>query len=326
MENFHEFVHSGVRVFFICCVLDYEKSLNLKIMKRNWISVLSVTLLAAIFTIGCEVTSNVQTADLITAEDDAIADLAYDDVFSQVDAVMNLMDQFGYEMSGLKSGLEGLDTCPVISIVTTPGAFWPRTVIVDYGDGCGLDNALSNVNRRIRKGKIIIKVTGPMWLQGSYREVTLENFFVNDHKVEGKRTVTNEGRWDDGSEYEGFRYFSVVLEGGKVTTPDGLEITKDLTRTRTFVEGEETRWDTRDDIWYIDGIATGTNRKGIAFTREITSPLWKEIGCRFITQGTVLISVEGRPDVILDYGDGTCDRIATVTVDGETKEIDLKRW
>ena len=65
-------------------------------MKRNWISVLSVTLFATLFMIGCELNKSVQNADLITAEDDAIADLAYDDVFSQVDAVMNLMDQFGY--------------------------------------------------------------------------------------------------------------------------------------------------------------------------------------------------------------------------------------
>jgi len=288
-------------------------------MKRNWISIISIVLLAAITMLGCEKNNNVQTADLITAEDDAIADAAYDDVFSEVDAVMNLMDQIGYDLTGKKSGLEGLDTCPVISIVASPGTFWPRTVIVDYGDGCDL-------GIRNRKGKILIKVSAPMWHDEAYREVTFDNFYINDHRVEGKRIVTNEGRWDDGSEYDGFRYFSVMLVGGKVTTPDGQVITKDVNRTRTFVEGEETRWDRRDDIWYIDGAATGVNRKGIAFTREITSPLWKEIGCRFITQGTVLISAEGRPDVILDYGDGACDPIATVTVGDETREINLKRW
>jgi hypothetical protein len=287
-------------------------------MKRNWILVFPVVLLAGIVLTGCEKSNNVLTADLITAEDDAIADMAYDDVFSEVDAVMNLMDQFGYTLSGLKSGLDGLDTCPVISVVTSNGEFWPRTVIVDYGDGCDL-------GKRNRKGKIIIEVSGPMWQAGSYRVVTFENFYVNDHKVEGTRTVTNEGR-HEGGEYDGLRYFSVVLEGGKVTTPDDLEITKDVNRTRTFVEGEETRWDTRDDIWYIEGIATGTNRKGVTYTREIVSPLWKEIGCRFITRGTVAITVEGRPDVILDYGDGTCDPIATVTVGDESREIRLKRW
>ena len=106
-----------------------------------------------------------------------------------------------------------------------------------------------------------------------------------------------------------------------------IKITKEVNRTRTFIQGEDTRWDTRDDIWYIDGMAEGVNRKGIPYSREITSSLWKEIGCRFITKGTVLISAEGRPDVILDYGDGTCDPEATVTVgDEDPRTINLKRW
>ncbi|KPL26029.1 MAG: hypothetical protein AMS23_03530, partial [Bacteroides sp. SM1_62] len=180
---------------------------------------------------------------------------------------------------------------------------------------------------RTRKGKIIITVSGPMWEEGSSRTVELEDFYINDHKVEGTRVVTNEGRHMEG-EYEGKRYFSVVLTGGKVYVPDSdIVISKEVNRTRTFVEGEDTRWDTRDDIWHINGTASGVNRKGIPFTREIISPLWKEIGCRFITKGTVLISAEGRPDVILDYGDGTCDPEVTITVgDEESRTINLRRW
>jgi hypothetical protein len=284
--------------------------------KRSFISVLSVILLAAITMIACEKNKNVEDIDLMTAEDDAIADLAYDDVFTEVDMVMNIMDAFGYDLPATKSEL---DTCPVISIVSHDGTFWPRKIIVDYGDGC-------SHGKRTRKGKIIITVSGPMWEVGSSRTVELDDFYVNDHKVEGTRVVTNEGRWTDG-EYKGKRYFSIILTGGKVYVPDSdIVISKEVNRTRTFVEGEDTRWDRRDDIWYIDGIATGINRKGIPFTREITNSLWKEIGCRFITKGTVLISAEGRPDVILDYGDGTCDPLATVTVGDETKEINLRKW
>jgi hypothetical protein len=292
-------------------------------MKTNWISVLSITALTAIFTVGCEDNPGIENPDLITAEDALIADAAYDDVFSEVDAVMNLMDQYGYELSALKSA-EAMDTCPVISIVSEPGSFWPRTVIVDYGDGCDVSR-FNNIRERIRKGKIIIHVSGPMWQEGSYREVTFEDFYINEHKVEGRRTVTNEGLWDNG-EYEGLKYFSVVLEGGKIVTPEGQEISKQVNRTRTFVEGFDTKWDTRDDIWHINGVATGVNRNGKSFSREITNPLWKEIGCRFITRGTVLIQAEERPDVILDYGDGECDPVATITVNGETKEVRLRRW
>jgi len=284
--------------------------------KRSFISVLSIILFAAITMIACEKNKSVEDIDLMTAEDDAIADMAYDDVFTEVDMVLNIMDQFGYTMPGLKSEL---DTCPVISIVTTDGNFWPRKVIVDYGDGC-------THTKRTRKGRIIITISGPMWEQGSSRTVELEKFYVNGHKVEGTRVVTNEGRWSEG-EYDGKLHFSVVLTGGKVYVPDtDIVISKEVNRTRTFVEGEDTRWDRRDDIWFIDGFATGINRKGIPFSREITKSLWKEIGCRFFTKGTVLISAGGRPDVILDYGDGTCDREATVTVGDETRTINLRKW
>ena len=284
--------------------------------KKSFISVLSIILFAAFTMIGCEKNKNVEDIDLMTAEDDAIADLAYDDVFTEVDMVMNIMDAFGYIMPNSKSEL---DTCPVISVMAASDAFWPRKVIVDYGEGC-------SHGLRMRKGKIIITVTGPMWEAGSSRTVELDNFYVNGHKVEGTRIVTNEGRWMEG-EYEGKRYFSVVLTGGKVYVPDtDIVISKEVNRTRTFFEGEETRWDTRDDIWYIDGIGSGVNRKGIPFSREITNSLWKEIGCRFITKGTVLISAEGRPDVILDYGDGACDPEATVTVGDESRTINLRRW
>lgn len=286
--------------------------------RKNLISVLSIVLMAMFTMIACEKDKNIQTLDVATAEDDAIMDLAYEDVFSEVDAVMNTMDLIGYIMPSQKSGLEVFEKCRVISIDQPEGSFWPRVVTIDYGEGC-------TVGKRTRKGKIIITIFGPMWQKGSIRIVTFENFFVNDHQVEGVRTVTNEGRHPEG-DYEGKIYVSVLLEDGKVTTPDNTVITKQVNRTRTFVEGEDSKWDTRDDIWYIEGIATGTNRNGVAFTREITSPLWKEIGCRFITQGTVVISVEGSDDAILDYGDGTCDDEATVTVGEETRTINLRRW
>ena len=289
-------------------------------MKTNWISIVSIVALLTVYVTGCQKEPGISDADLITAEDELIMDAAYDDVFSEVDGIMNQMDQYGYELSSLKSVMA--DTCPVISIVTGD-SIWPRTIVVDYGNGCDVSRNL--FRERIRRGKIQIKVSGPMWQEGSYREVTFDNFYINDYKVEGRRTVTNEGTWEAG-EYQGLHYFSISLDGGKVTTPEGQEISREVDHTRTFVEGFNTKWDIRDDVWYINGVATGVNRKGVAYKREITSPLWKEIGCRFITHGTLLIQTEGRPDVTMDYGDGSCDPVVTVTVNDETREVKLRKW
>jgi hypothetical protein len=292
-------------------------------MKTSLINTLTVIVLIALFAAGCEKEANdgVLASDVVTAEDEMITDAAFDDVFSEVDAIVNEMEQYGYESTALKSA-GVLEACPVISIITD-GERWPRTIVVDYGEGCNISRNLDK--ERIRKGKIIITVSGPMWEQGSYREVKFEDFSINDHLVEGRRTVTNEGTWEDG-DYQGKLYFSIMLEGGLVTTPEGQQIAREVNHTRTFEEGFDTKWDSRDDIWHINGIATGVNRRGISYTREITSALWKEIGCRFITKGTILIVADERPDVILDYGDGTCDPEATITVNGETRSIRLKKW
>ncbi len=294
-------------------------------MKKNLISVLSITVLTALFAVGCEKEKNVPDSvldnDLITAEDALITDAAFDDVFSEVDGIMNSLDQAGYDEAVMKSTTV-MDTCPVISVITD-GNRWPMTIVVDYGEGC--DVSRNEDRERIRKGKILINISAPMWQEGSYREVSFEDFYINEHKVEGRKTVTNEGEWSEG-EYQGLRYFSVMLEGGKVTTPEGQEISREVNHTRTFAEGFDTRWDTRDDVWYIDGVATGVNRNGVEYNREIINPLWKEIGCRFITHGTILIQAGERPDVTLDYGDGTCDPLATISSNGQSKEVRLQRW
>jgi hypothetical protein len=41
-------------------------------------------------------------------------------------------------------------------------------------------------------------------------------------------------------------------------------------------------------------------------------------------EGTKLIKREGYPDTLVDYGDGTCDALVTVTVDGISREINLR--
>ena len=156
---------------------------------------------------------------------------------------------------------------------------------------------------------------------------------MNDFLIEGTKTVTNEGRDADEN-----LYFSVTLADGKVTTPDGKEITRNFTRKRTWIEGELTpcfRW---DDIYLIEGEASGINRFGKAYTRTIIEPLVVKPACMWITQGlveivnydtsitegTVSVNESGKTVIMLDYGNGECDDQATISVNGETKVITLK--
>jgi len=68
------------------------------------------------------------------------------------------------------------------------------------------------------------------------------------------------------------------------------------------------------------------------FDKVITNPLVKINGCDYIVEGTIEYQLDGAVVAVVDYGDGTCDNLATKTVDGVTTEFELdgkesgKKW
>jgi hypothetical protein len=91
---------------------------------------------------------------------------------------------------------------------------------------------------------------------------------------------------------------------------------------REWIQGTDThnRW---DDIYLITGTANGIRPNGLTWEREIINPLRVELACRFIVSGTIEIRPEDRPVRLFDYGNGDCDNIATVTINGEIYTIYL---
>jgi len=59
------------------------------------------------------------------------------------------------------------------------------------------------------------------------------------------------------------------------------------------------------------------------FEKVITKRLIKPDDCRFIVSGTIEYLLNGELVAIIDYGDGTCDNIATKTVGGTTITFEL---
>ena len=118
--------------------------------------------------------------------------------------------------------------------------------------------------------------------------------------------------------------FSVTLSGGRLTLPDGRYIERSFNHEREWIAGLNTLniW---DDECLITGTASGTNLDGISYTNTITTALHWTRPCFFIVSGVVGIAREGKPDVVLDYGEGQCDAKATVTSNGVSREITLRR-
>lgn len=188
------------------------------------------------------------------------------------------------------------------------------TITIDFGDGCE-DN-----RGNVRKGKIMVNYTGRRFLPGSIIVTTFDGYSINGVQIEGERTVTNAS----GSLEENPK-FNIVVEGGKATWPDGTFATREANRTREWIRATNPL----NDEWRVTGNAAGVNRNGVAYTMEITAALVYKRQCAALSrifmavQGVKVLTTESR-QMTIDYGDGACDRLVTITVNGETKEVEVR--
>ena len=98
--------------------------------------------------------STVEQATINIADDDAVSDAVFEDIFSTTDNAEIILDQFIKSVDS-KSMLILTDSCPAITITHPEAGIWPKIVTVDYGAGC------SGFYDNTRSGRIIIEITGP---------------------------------------------------------------------------------------------------------------------------------------------------------------------
>ncbi len=205
---------------------------------------------------------------------------------------------------------DGEDGSPCIQSVTIDLDTMPHTMLVDFGTtNCVGENGLS------RRGKLFVTFAGPYGEAGTEITITPQDYYVNDHHVQGVKTVTNAGQNDQGQ-----TYFNVNVNG-TVTAPDGSwTSTHTSQRIRTWIEGEGSTT-IYDDVYSISGNGSGVNRNGVAYTTNTVSPLRAEIGCPWIVSGVQQVIPAGRPARSIDFGSGACDPIVSITVGDYTFTI-----
>ncbi|MBI2271600.1 MAG: hypothetical protein HYU69_14745 [Bacteroidetes bacterium] len=124
-----------------------------------------------------------------------------------------------------------------------------------------------------------------------------------------------------------------ISVNGTITLAAGGSITWTSTRGRELLAG----WNAADSTiswatskWSITGSANGTNSKGVTYTANIKSALIRDFTCptlvgkRHFTQGVVDITPGGKPTRTIDFGNGTCDDQATVTINGKVYKVTLR--
>ena len=256
-------------------------------------------------------------SDTTSSEDNSLAENMFEDVFKVVDETLKSND-----LDGNKSYIynHNYGDCGIVTIEPAGRGVFPKTITIDFGDtNCVGNDGVS------RRGKIITTITDYYRNAGCVITTTLDNYYVNEYKVEGTKTVTNEGRNE-----ADHLYYTIEVSNASITSPEGEEITWQSNRTREWIEGEETTVLTDglagilDDVYLITGSSSGVNRFGKSYNITITKALRVEADCFWISEGTKEITPEGKKTRTIDYGDGTCDFNATVTIDGKTYNIILR--
>jgi hypothetical protein len=196
------------------------------------------------------------------------------------------------------------------------------------GDGSGIltidfgTEGLTCSDGRVRKGKVIVSFTGKYRENGKKQTITLENYRVNGHQIEGTKELTH--TWNQA------KVTTVVkVKGAKIHYTDGTSISWDSDRVHV--------WDSKgtvtiaDDDITITGKADGITREGIAFDATIDNqaPLLLTGNCFSASglmpvKGILRIKPKDMAERVVDYGSGECDRTITVTVNARSAKLTIQ--
>jgi len=247
-----------------------------------------------------ELSTNQAVSDNLT-QDDA-------DVMEEAAARNNLL---GLTPSGTTTTT--YNWLPPCAIITVSGSFPAKNIKIDFGTGCTSPNGV------FRKGIINIVLTDSLRKTGSVATVTFDNYYVNTFKKEGTITWTNTTVAGTAT-----RSCNRRVVNGKITAADGRfwlhESNIDITQTA----GVTTPLDITDDVYTLTGTRTATNAAGISRTTTTQTALQKKASCSNIDQG--VLKVQGPNHyALLDFGNGTCDNLATISIDGRTPRTIILR-
>ena len=280
-------------------------------MKLKNLFLSTVTLLIALGFLGCKkdnISSNdeIETTFELSGNDAVTENITEDanDILFET-AVTN---DFSGNSVVTVNQTRNILSCGTISV--TPLHGFPKTINIDFGNGCTIGGVT-------RKGELTILISDSLRKSGSIAVMNFNNYYVNGFKVEGTITWTNTSQ-------PGSRGWQRKCENGKITSPDGRYWLHSGIKDIAQVAGVGTPHNLLDDIFSITGNHTITNAAGKTRTSTILEALQKKVICENVGKGKVKIEGANHTAVV-DFGDGSCDRIATISIDGRDPRTILLR-
>jgi hypothetical protein len=249
---------------------------------------------------------NTTPPDDLTAQELTAAriqsDLVFDDVSSEVLQVT---------LNGTTGAASTTSAaCATVTISPQDLTTWPKTITIDYGStGC------TGINGWVRKGKISYTLTKLPRETGAVVNVSFDNYFVNGYKLEGSYSITNNGSADANLN------ITTRLVNGKITYPDGKWYTRTSTINWQQVAGSATA-SVLDDEFNVTGEAVIKSSANNELITSSKTPLLRKVTCGNFVSGQLNVAYNGIAGV-LDFGGGTCDKKATLSLGARNYEVTL---
>ena len=222
--------------------------------------------------------------------------------------LLTTINDYGLAYLGMNN--PKIDTNVIVTITPQyPIDSFPKTMIINYGNGISCNDGCT------RKGKIIVVFDGKWDIDSTVQinaEIDLNSYCLDNVQVIGSMQLTCFGSSSTVPEY------SFKTDNSRLVFPNGENTSWAMNRTVKWNSGFETIDDKTDDIFLISGSITGINRKGVGYESVIKEPLSFDNSCYngTITKGIFELTPQGLSSRIVDFGNGTCDKNATVTING----------
>ncbi len=206
-----------------------------------------------------------------------------------------------------------------VSISTVGTTTATRVITLAFGTTVGTAITPFVFRGRNLRGQIVLT-----WSIGTTfpktMTITYNNFYINDNKLDGTTTWKREMVGSGTSLHPKTTFTATNMT---LTTKAGV-YTRNGDRVREMTAGFLTRTDPTDNVFSTYGTFTTTHPNGNVFTTFIdpTTPLIHKTACDllaipspFPVQG-VLKLTKNTHFATIDYGSGTCDNLAMLSIDG----------
>ena len=216
-----------------------------------------------------------------------------------IEGTLNIMEQAYEENEGLARANNSsfFSDCTTITITTNGNG---GTIVIDFGESCELNNG------SIVSGKIVLDYGAFI---GGTRTInySFENYFYNNNGVAGGGEIFRQIANDNGNPQ------STVNETIVVSFPNtNVSATRVGLRIAEWVDGVGSgNW--QDNVFHVTGNWDTTFTNGFHREGLVTEKLVRKLSCPYLVSGKVEIQQEGFTG-LLDFGDGTCDNQALLTV------------